>query len=286
MIPSFRSAVSTGSNRHQRRRFWALTLLFVGLLAFVNIFHVGYPPTRQSSRSMVPKEPQHQHARPPELVEFVKNGGFDDSERIAVEPAVDGDGDSIAMTARPTMAEPNSVHATSRDPSNMNEKEHYRKKQRYHHKVKADKLLRSMQTEKNQKRKKQRYHKPKAKQHEGFPPLDRLVNADDKISGSVDWLLDFAILGHAKCATTYLMNWLRQHDSVQMHDREVCDLNNRQPASLVRKLYTELPAGEDFVRGYKCPGHFSREPLRYFRQYFTKTKLIVGLRHPVRWFER
>lgn len=68
--------------------------------------------------------------------------------------------------------------------------------------------------------------------------------------------------------------------------REICDLNNRQPGTLVRRLYTDLPAGDDYLRGYKCPGHFSREPLRYFRQYFPKTRLIVGLRHPVRWFER
>lgn len=138
------------------------------------------------------------------------------------------------------------------------------------------------QTEYRQEKKK----KSESVRHDGFPPLDRLVNHDgDKITGKVDWLLDFAILGHAKCATTFVMNWLRQHEQVQMWDHEVCDLNNRQPASLVRKLYTELPAGDNYLRGFKCPGHFSREPLRYFRQYFKHTKLIVGLRHPVKWFE-
>ena len=279
MIPTLRSA-STGSNRHQRRRLLALTLLFVGIFSFLNIFHVGYPPTRQERGVQI--EPRR-HALPQELVDFVKNGGFEDAEKMAVEPVIASD--SIATTM-PTMADQSRVQATSRDPAIVNQEEHHRMKQSYHHKDRADAQPQKMQTENNQKKKKQRYHKPKAEQHEGFPPLDRLVNQDDKITGSVDWLLDFAILGHAKCATTYLMNWLRQHDSVQMHDREVCDLNNRQPATLVRKLYTELPAGEDYLRGFKCPGHFSREPLRYFRQYVRKTKLIVGLRHPVRWFER
>jgi hypothetical protein len=70
-------------------------------------------------------------------------------------------------------------------------------------------------------------------------------------------------------------------------DREVCDLNNRKPADLVRKLYQELPVGdENTIRGYKCPGHFSREPLRVIRRHFGQARLIVGLRHPVRWFER
>ena len=66
---------------------------------------------------------------------------------------------------------------------------------------------------------------------------------------------------------------------------ETLEHYNLEPAELARKLYEELPEG-NYQRGFKCPGHFSRRSMRYFRQYFSKTKLIVGLRHPVRWFER
>jgi hypothetical protein len=47
------------------------------------------------------------------------------------------------------------------------------------------------------------------------PPLDQLVQGD-AITGNVSWLLDFAILGHAKCATTFLSSWFREHPSVQV----------------------------------------------------------------------
>jgi hypothetical protein len=47
------------------------------------------------------------------------------------------------------------------------------------------------------------------------PPLDQLVQGD-AITGNVSWLLDFAILGHAKCATTFLSSWFREHSSVQV----------------------------------------------------------------------
>lgn len=117
------------------------------------------------------------------------------------------------------------------------------------------------------------------------PPLkDLIVDEEEGINGDVRFMLDFAVLGHAKCATTFVNGWLRQHQEVQIFEEEVCDLNHMKPAALVKKLYKDLPAG-DFQRGYKCPGHFSRRPMRYFRQYFNKTKLVVGVRHPIKWFE-
>jgi len=124
-------------------------------------------------------------------------------------------------------------------------------------------------------------HKPSKR-----PSLDSLISDRvDGVKGDVRWLLDFAILGHAKCATSYLMRWLNAHPEVQIWDREVCDLYDLKPAELTRKLYEELPEG-NFQRGFKCPGHFSRRSMQYFRRYFGKTNLIVGLRHPIRWFER
>ena len=130
------------------------------------------------------------------------------------------------------------------------------------------------------------------RQSDKWPPLDQLIDtSDDTVTGiksDVSFLLDIAVLGHAKCATTYISKWLQQHPEIQMFDREVCDLYDRKPARLVRRLYTELPpnnATHAFQRGFKCPGHFSLTPLGYFRTLFPQTKLIVGLRHPVRYLE-
>ena len=134
-----------------------------------------------------------------------------------------------------------------------------------------------------------------------FPPLDSLVLSSNAtwdqfprqptpfasdehlIIGDVRQLLDFAILGHAKTATSYLMKWLHTHPDVQIWPDEVCDLVNLRPAELTRKLYLELPhntPNQTYQRGFKCPGRFSRASLRYFQDYFTDTRLIVGVRHP------
>ena len=56
-----------------------------------------------------------------------------------------------------------------------------------------------------------------------------------------------------------------------------------KPGALVRDLY-ELPQG-DYLRANKTPrelnyGH-ERIMLEYYRKYWPRTKLIVGIRHPV-----
>jgi hypothetical protein len=132
---------------------------------------------------------------------------------------------------------------------------------------------------------KQQYIKrQKIKWHESRPPLKSLITKEGGIQGDVSPLLDFAILGHAKCATSFIMNWLSEHPEIQIFDREVCDLNEGQPSDLVTKLYQELEAGAQYKRGFKCPGHFSRGSFRDLRSYFRHTRIIVGLRHPVEWF--
>lgn len=257
-------SLSLSGPRNQRKGVYALVVLFVAVLSFINLHHLlSYPPPAQDRQATFSN--QHQQSVPPELIKFARQGGFGQVEDISNEQGV------VAAAEVVVPAEQQQQLAKIISPSNN---------------------LQKPQSAEIEKPKKKIIHQEKESKafvvrHKGVPPLNRLVNQqEDAITGNVDWLLDIAILGHAKCATTFVMNWLRQHEKVQMWDREVCDLNNRKPAAFVRKLYTELPAGEDYLRGYKCPGHFSREPLRYFRQYFPKTKLIVGLRHPVRWFER
>lgn len=123
------------------------------------------------------------------------------------------------------------------------------------------------------------------KKKKARPPLESLIkDADRGVTGHVSFLLDWAIIGHAKAATSFIMKWLSKHPEVKTWDKEVCDLYDNKPAGLVKRLYTELPEGK-YKRGFKCPGHFSRRSIRYFKKYFSKTRVIVGVRHPVRWFE-
>jgi hypothetical protein len=119
---------------------------------------------------------------------------------------------------------------------------------------------------------------------DGRPPLNALIKDLDKgIIGPVDWLLDFAVLGHSKCGTTETLHWLGGHKDVVMYDYELHSLGQGHPAELVKYLY-ELPKG-DFLRGYKSPHELQRQnSVRFLRKYWPKTKIIVGLRHPVLWF--
>lgn len=119
------------------------------------------------------------------------------------------------------------------------------------------------------------------------PPLDALVKKGSKteIIGNVQFLLDFAIVGYPKTATSAVTRWLASQQEIQMYDHEIYYLKNNEPAEMVRALHL-LPEGENFKRGYKAPRDIHNPPaVQAFRNYFPNTKLIVGLRHPVLWFE-
>lgn len=120
------------------------------------------------------------------------------------------------------------------------------------------------------------------------------------ILGDVQFLLDFAIVGFPKCGTSSMSALLGAHPQVQIHKREMQYLSLSKPADAIWHLYTKLgvqTAGDDdddhyYVRGYKSPFDVTNRHVKgpygamdYIRQYFSTTKLIVGVRHPVRWFE-
>lgn len=70
-----------------------------------------------------------------------------------------------------------------------------------------------------------------------------------------------------------------------MYKHELHILTQHTPAKLVKTLY-ELPPGNQYKRGYKSPRELERRWFtRYYRKYWPNTKLIIGLRHPVLWFE-
>jgi hypothetical protein len=118
------------------------------------------------------------------------------------------------------------------------------------------------------------------------PPLSALIG--DKranITGDVQFLLDFAIVGHPKTGTDSQMRWIAAHDEIQMYAHEVRSLKDGKPAELVSLLYN-LPEGSQFKRGYKAPNDIRlQSSLKALHTYWPKTKLIVGVRHPVKWFE-
>jgi hypothetical protein len=120
-----------------------------------------------------------------------------------------------------------------------------------------------------------------------LPPLDSLIHGT-RVIGNVDFLLDFAIIGHAKTGTTLLQSWLRSSKHVRMHDDEVHALTQLEPARMVRLLY-ELPAcsaGDSCLHGYKAPRDVcDPNVLDLIATYWPRAKLIVGLRHPIDWFE-
>jgi hypothetical protein len=123
------------------------------------------------------------------------------------------------------------------------------------------------------------------------PDLHTLIgDFEASVRGNVSWLMDFAIIGHSKCATTAQQNWLRQHPEILMHDREIHSLKNGRPAEMVSLLYA-LPVARGpgqllQRRGYKAPNDIrSPEALQSLRTYWPDVRLVIGVRHPVKWFE-
>ena len=85
---------------------------------------------------------------------------------------------------------------------------------------------------------------------------------------------------------------LGAHPEVQISKKEMQHLSYSKPADAIWHLYTKLKTG-NYTRGYKSPFDITNRlthgrklgAMDYMRQYFPKTKLIVGVRHPIRWFE-
>jgi hypothetical protein len=117
------------------------------------------------------------------------------------------------------------------------------------------------------------------------PPLDTIIDEKDRIIGDPGWLLDFAILGYGKCGTSTMMFWLREHPEIQAFGTEKGHFMSRKPGLMVRQLYEKLEVGP-YQRGYKAPQDVTQiHILDYYRTYWPHAKFIIGIRHPVRWFE-
>jgi hypothetical protein len=116
------------------------------------------------------------------------------------------------------------------------------------------------------------------------PPFDTVVDEYGNVTGNVEDLLHFAVIGFGKCGTTSMISWLDAHPELQTYPKEIYDMMFGRVGEMVRKIYS-MPVGK-FKRGYKSPADLAAvKAVEMIRRYFPKTKLIVGIRHPVRWFE-
>lgn len=110
------------------------------------------------------------------------------------------------------------------------------------------------------------------------PPLNSLVKdgSETEITGDVQWLMDFAIVGYPKTATSTKVRWLAAQKEIQMYDHEVYHMKDGRPAEMVRELYA-LPEGAEYKRGYKAPRDIHNpKAIDAFSKYWPRTKFIVG----------
>lgn len=109
------------------------------------------------------------------------------------------------------------------------------------------------------------------------------VNGSVYQNENVQQLMDFAIIAHGKCGTTYLQNILRRHPETDMPEHELHNMRYNDIAGMIEALLELEPTKK---RGYKAPNDLGRlVALKAIHQYWPDTKLIVGVRHPVSHFE-
>ena len=98
-------------------------------------------------------------------------------------------------------------------------------------------------------------------------------------------MLNLAIIGFPKTGTSTLMKYLHMSPQVHVFDEERCEMGYNQHAKLIESLYNDIPSG-NFIRGIKCPRDTEIPmALQNYHKYFPKTDFMIGLRHPVHWFE-
>eukprot|EP00553_Chaetoceros_curvisetus_P012882 CAMPEP_0204636960 /NCGR_PEP_ID=MMETSP0717-20131115/35356_1 /ASSEMBLY_ACC=CAM_ASM_000666 /TAXON_ID=230516 /ORGANISM="Chaetoceros curvisetus" /LENGTH=560 /DNA_ID=CAMNT_0051656205 /DNA_START=106 /DNA_END=1788 /DNA_ORIENTATION=+ len=112
--------------------------------------------------------------------------------------------------------------------------------------------------------------------------------------------LDFVIAGFPKTGTTFLTQWLN-NDSINMLQREQCqfgsctgysqgaELPNKNPITLINRLIHDRqeqdPNGTKQKLAFKCPSLAEDDTFdELFSNYFQQTDIVIGLRHPIKWF--
>ncbi len=73
-----------------------------------------------------------------------------------------------------------------------------------------------------------------------------------------------------------------------MFPREVFTLQSTTEGAtkLLKRIYLELPMGAEYLRAYKSPSDIDNQlVVKRYREHYPHTKLVVGMRHPVLWFQ-
>ena len=110
-----------------------------------------------------------------------------------------------------------------------------------------------------------------------FGPSKLLPNADE--NGTI---MDFAIVGFAKCGTTTMEANLGYIAPMPIGD--ICTPVS-QTVYYSYKSWPKEHGEEKLFRGTKCPAFIQGNWLDEWSKHLPRTKLIIGIRHPVAWFK-
>lgn len=103
--------------------------------------------------------------------------------------------------------------------------------------------------------------------------------------------LDFLIAGFPKCGTTTLVHAFAAHNETDISLREKCQIGGSNLAAgpayaKLTEVVSELSKDPHVLRGIKCPISLrSHRTLSLLVRHSPETKLIIGIRHPVRFLE-
>ncbi|KAL3911190.1 MAG: hypothetical protein SGILL_007380, partial [Bacillariaceae sp.] len=120
------------------------------------------------------------------------------------------------------------------------------------------------------------------------PKLIELVkdHKNNIIIQDVDFLLDFAIIGFAKAGTSTMMEWLGLHNQISCFSGETPHLSKGMVGAFVKRLYNGLDPDPLKLHGYKNPTDIQNlRAIRLLREYFPDSKIFIGIRHPILWFQ-
>ena len=102
------------------------------------------------------------------------------------------------------------------------------------------------------------------------------------------YLLDVAVIGHSKSGTSSILNWFQNHPEIFIKHREERIVVNGPANAVVqlkRKGYS-IFRDQGLKIAYKRPGDITHPyRLAVLHDHFPHTKLMIGIRHPVLWFE-
>merc|ERR1712176_1187656 len=109
-----------------------------------------------------------------------------------------------------------------------------------------------------------------------------------------DVRLDFMVAGFPKCGTSSLLKLFNEHDETLIENKEVCVMNSGKNESIAElfNILEHLPmkpcenTNIKMMRGIKCPSSIRDiSGIDKLSNYYTGTKVIIGVRHPILWFE-